>query len=444
MPTVAAQYLQQYGETESQFVPLQLLTRSFERGLAIPLRGESVDDLIALLNSLRRLLDGKPFSTIAVAVINSVATPSSAEVQANRLLREFLEQSGVVFKNGFGHQVFSKSLEILWVDRFIDRPFGDKEGVGLARKIGCDVLLSINTKGVLKTPFLWTTDADATLPKSYFDTSEPDSVALHYPYRHSLHSFEGGLALTLYEIHLRNYFLGLLWARSPFAFPSIGSCLAIAPDSYAKVRGFPKRQAGEDFHLLSKLRKMGPIRYQKSEPILLKGRFSARVPFGTGQSTIAIHQLLSEKTPYTIYSPRSFVFLKELLFSANTLLGIKEDIFHQSFDIFRERLRKEKPETLRPLELLSFFETLNESFVLRKTPEQRLRHFHTSFDGLKTLRLIHLLEEHAYKPEPWDQALKESPFLKLDKGNSAEGFLKEMQMQEEKSLDTLLVPFPGL
>jgi hypothetical protein len=36
-----------------------------------------------------------------------------------------------------------------------------KEGVGLARKIGCDIALSLYERGTLKSRWLHTTDADA-------------------------------------------------------------------------------------------------------------------------------------------------------------------------------------------------------------------------------------------------------------------------------------------
>jgi len=443
MSKLAVSYLTQYGEIETQSLPLPLFTQSFDRGVALPLRGESVGDILELLNSLQSILNSRPFSSLVVGVINSVAKPSSSEAEANRSLKDFLCQSGVIFTDGFALQKLSTNLSILWVDRFERHPFGEKEGVGLARKIGCDILLALNEKGLLKTPFLWTTDADANLPQTYFDVSQNDSIALHYPYRHSSKNFEGTLALTLYEIHLRNYFLGLRWAGSPFAFPSIGSCLAIEPEAYAQVRGFPKRQAGEDFHLLSKLRKIGAIRYQKSKPIVLKGRFSSRVPFGTGQSTIAIHKLLSENGSYTLYSPSSFVFLKELLYSSNLVLSSKEGDFNSQFDFLVERLKHNQPGALFSLEALNFFDLLKQAFALRKNSEQRLRHFHTTFDALKTLRLIHLLDEHVYKPEVWDLALVNSPFLNLRKKKTAGDFLEELQLQEEISLDTLLVPFPG-
>jgi hypothetical protein len=443
MSKLAVSYLNQYGETEIQSLPVPLFTQSFDRGVALPLRGESIGDILDLLNSLQRILKSRPFSSLVVGVINSIAKPSSFEAEANRSLKDFLYQSGIIFKDGFALQRISNNLSILWVDRFERHPFGEKEGVGLARKIGCDILLSLNEKGILKTPFLWTTDADANLPHTYFDISKNDSVALHYPYRHSSKNFEGTLALTLYEIHLRNYFLGLRWALSPFAFPSIGSCLAIEPEAYAQVRGFPKRQAGEDFHLLSKLRKIGPIRYQKSNPIILKGRFSSRVPFGTGQSTIAIHKLQAEKGTYTLYSPFSFVFLKDLLHSSNLVLCSKEEDFNSQFDLFVDHLKQHQPSAIFSLEALDFFELLKQAFELRKNSEQRLRHFHTSFDALKTLRLIHLLDEHVYKPEAWDFALLNSPFLKLGKKETASEFLEELQFQEETSLDSLLVPFPG-
>ncbi len=67
------------------------------------------------------------------------------------------------------------------------------------------------------------------------------------------------LATQLYELSLRYYVAGMKFARSPYAFHTIGSSMAVSPVHYARVRGFPKREAGEDFYLLNKLAKLGSV-----------------------------------------------------------------------------------------------------------------------------------------------------------------------------------------
>src|SRR5690606_17786041 len=95
-------------------------------------------------------------------------------------------------------------------------------------------------------------------------------------------------ALVLYEISLRSYEYGLAYAGSPYAFQTLGSTLALNPAAYAKVRGFPKRLAGEDFYILNKLIKIGPIYLRNDRCLQIKDRPSQRVPFGTGTSVFKI------------------------------------------------------------------------------------------------------------------------------------------------------------
>ena len=66
-------------------------------------------------------------------------------------------------------------------------------------------------------------------------------------------------ATALYELRLHHYVLGLEYAGSPYAYHTLGSCLAVKADAYAQVRGFPKRAGAEDFYLLNKLAKLGAM-----------------------------------------------------------------------------------------------------------------------------------------------------------------------------------------
>ena len=52
---------------------------------------------------------------------------------------------------------------------------------------------------------------------------------------------------------------GLAWARSPYAFHTVGSTMVVHALCYAQVRGVPRRRAGEDFYLLGKLSKLRPL-----------------------------------------------------------------------------------------------------------------------------------------------------------------------------------------
>ena len=166
-----------------------------------------------------------------------------------------------------------------------------RQGVGLARKIGADFALALWARGGAESPWIHCTDADVRLPGDNFDRAtetlsanrRPDSrrgpAALVYDFRHAIDDTrDAGKAILEYEIFLRYYVLGLRSAGSVHAYHTIGSTLAVDARAYAQVRGFPKREAAEDFHLLAKLAKVGPVEPLRGEPIVLSGRESERVP----------------------------------------------------------------------------------------------------------------------------------------------------------------------
>ena len=117
---------------------------------------------------------------------------------------------------------------------------------------------ALYANGQLESPWVRSTDADVWVPPDYWTRTLPsgDGSALWMAYEHV---GEGGesqeSAMMEYEIYLHYHSLGLQSAGSPYPFPCIGSTLWIHVEKYAAVRGFPKKEAGEDFYLLNKLAK---------------------------------------------------------------------------------------------------------------------------------------------------------------------------------------------
>ena len=189
--------------------------------------------------------------------------------------------------------------------------------MGLARKIGNDVALALHAAGRVAAPWIHNMDADTLLANDYFDQTEaiPEggSAAALYFFEHRFGDDEElALAGRLYEISLRYYTLGLAWAGSPYAYEAMGSCIAIRPEAYAAVRGFPRKNAAEDFYVLDKLAKVGSIARLAGTPLLLEGRLSDRVPFGTGK---ALSDLVSKKkalSGFKLYHPAVFGHLAAL------------------------------------------------------------------------------------------------------------------------------------
>ena len=222
--------------------------------------------------------------------------------------------------------------QLLLIDRAEAGSFlPEGQGVGLARKIGNDVALRLRAAGRLASPWLHNTDADTLLTRDYFEQTagldpERTGAAIYF----FEHRFEDdpdlALAARLYEISLRYYVLGLAWAGSPYAYQSMGSCLAIPSGSYAKVRGFPRKNAAEDFYVLDKLAKVGVIERLAGTPLSLEGRPSDRVPFGTGR---ALRDLTGKRrglSHFRLYHPLVFAHIAAWLQALDRFAGAGGDV----------------------------------------------------------------------------------------------------------------------
>ena len=162
----------------------------------------------------------------------------------------------------------------------VSQPLPAKAGVGLARKIGTDIALRLQSTGQVASPWLYQSDADAQLPANYFDERGHNLCdkqgAVVFGHRH--YSTDASLtrAVRLYEKHMQYYVTGLAQAGSTYAYPSLGSTIAIHSISYAAVRGYPQRNAAEDFYLLNKIAKVHGVVYLPRTVVSLAARLSDR------------------------------------------------------------------------------------------------------------------------------------------------------------------------
>ncbi len=273
-------------------------------------------------------------------------------------------------------------------------------GVGIARKLGGDFALNLHARGLVKSRWIHTTDADALVAKDYFQIDlskarrwgigpEAWGAAVH-PYQHTFQG-EGGEALFQYDAFLRYYSAGLAFAGSPFSYPTIGSCLSFSPEAYAMVRGFPKKDAGEDFYFLHKLAKTAFV-WEAGGVVTLPCRASDRVPFGTGQSIRKIQEATEE---YSVYDPAVFTLLRAWLDCVGTLSQGTE------WSVATESLPSE---VRRAVHAMGAHEQSALVLGTRKDTQSRRRHWDTWFDGFRTLRFIHLMRE-VHPSLPWSQVL---------------------------------------
>jgi hypothetical protein len=283
----------------------------------------------------------------------------------------------------------------------------NNQGVGYARKLGCDIAIELITQQYINPIWISCTDADSTVPNDYFNTpafSNNYSV-LNYSFSHS---FAGNHkskyqkrtedANRAYEKSILYYRNGLKYAGSPYAFTTLGSAIAIHPNYYCLVRGFPKKAAGEDFYLLNKLAKLAPV-LDIPQVIQLKPRASQRVPFGTGPAVSAI----LKKGTLIDFDPAVFVHLKEWLCFIPKL---------------HTRLTEHPNEPLAPLNANTQFALKNVKIHLllehiakqSKNGQQTEKMTKDWFDGFKTLKFIHALTLSNYPKKELPQ-LQSTPLF---------------------------------
>jgi hypothetical protein len=193
---------------------------------------------------------------------------------------------------------------------------------------------------------------------------------------------------------------GMKYAASPYAFHTIGSTMAVSASHYAKVRGFPKRAAGEDFYLLNKLAKVGGVLELASDsdcaPLEIEARRSDRVPFGTGAAVNRMADLNDLLNDYRFYDPEVFELLGLWLQSLPAIWHSRSsqlvvDIFSLPADAQDQATGLQS--LLESLQELKVEKALEHAFRQSADLDQFSRQMHTWFDAFRTLKLIHALRD---------------------------------------------------
>ncbi len=413
-----SQYLTRHAEPEA--AAAERLEGSFGHVLVVPAYGEG-QSLFDTLGSVPR---GPRGNTLIVVVLNAREASAPAVHEANAAARARLTEAASATSDlGGEHPVLALSYPygaVVVIDRALPGHFlPEGQGVGLARKVGNDFALALHAAGRIAAPWIHNTDADTLLANDYFDQTEAvpaeGNAAALYFFEHRFSRTDESLALAarLYEISLRYYVLGLAWAGSPYAYEAMGSCIAIRPAAYAAVRGFPRKNAAEDFYVLDKLAKVGSIARLSGTPLLLEGRVSERVPFGTGKS---LSNLVSKKralSSFRLYHPAVFAHLGAWLrvLSAVADSGGKIEAALEELPRGNPFFRSEV--LLESLEKMGAFPAMREAVERSGDPATMRRHFHTWFDAFRTLKLVHALRDGGLPSLPWREALAEAPFTGL-------------------------------
>lgn len=385
-------YLARHAEPEARSLAAAQWTEDvFDFVLVLPCYDEERNDIERTLGSCA------DNNALLILVVNQPETIERCD-NNDRVLTSFRATSQTIAAGMDRCSV--NGAAVLLIDRTQQR-IPAALGVGLARKIGADCAHVLITGGAIKSPWIFSTDADAHLPQDYFIAATRHSgySALIYPFAHiACFGTNVDIATALYELRLHHYVAGLRQAGSPYAFHTLGSTLAIDATHYAAAHGFPKRAGGEDFYLLNKLAKLAPIKSLPQPLLQLQARASHRVPFGTGPAVTKLATTENMLLQPLFYHANCFEILKDWLnffaACANRIYG------NQQIDQWRSWLGSGNNNSSALL--LQIIDADEFETILRKARRQcgdaaaLLRYLHTWFDGFRTLKLVHAARDRYF------------------------------------------------
>jgi len=353
----------------------------FQKIIVVPSIAES-NNLPNFIQSLEQNDELELLNTLLLIVVNN-SLSSSEEVKNDN-------QNTLTYLRNVKSKINISIIDASSNGKEMDDKNG---GVGLARKIGMDLALTKFDYLSLNKKIMICTDADCIVDSNYlseisqeFNRNNYEAAVVNFTHDISGND-EETKAIICYEIFLRYYVLGLSFAKSEYAFHTIGSTMICTPEAYVKVEGMNKRKAAEDFYFLEKLAKIYSIGEVKSTFVHPSKRGSWRVPFGTGRSVD--RYLSNTRDEYLLYDPKSFIVLKnwlEIFFSKSLepsadYLKIAKNIDENLFQFLVEQNLKR---------------FLSKALLNSKNPAEIEKQKHFWFDAFRTLKLIHYLRDETY------------------------------------------------
>ena len=415
LPPSVIKYLKKYASDNWRITVSE--NRKYNNVIVVPAIDE-FNNLSVLIDSISKI-DPKYFDdTLLLIVVNNTAEVEP-DIRGNNMAAIDFLIDLVEGKFDKDETRKFKSLKLPSLG-FVDASSSGYElpvkdgGVGLARKIGMDLALTVFNYEKGKRNLLICLDADCTVESNYLTSivDEFNKTKAGAGYVNFIHPYpdeeEGKLAVICYELFLRYYVLGLAFANSPYAYHTIGSTIICDAEHYCKIGGMNKQKAAEDFYFMEKLAKITEIHLVKNSFVYPQGRKSWRVPFGTGQR---IGRFLSHtQDEYLLYDPSSFLILKKWL-----------DVFESSNKISGQEYITEAKKIDPALEQFlisnSFEDSWNKILSNSKSADQLQKQKMIWFDGFRSLKLIHFLRDNGYPQIKMFDALDKLMDLTGNKSN---------------------------
>jgi len=343
--------------------------------------------------------------SIVIFVINNSVSSDNAVKEDNKesitFLREIINKSST---EDIAKAIWNSGMQLGLIDASTEGKQLDDTtaGVGLARKLGMDAALQVFDYSTPGKKIIISLDADCVVEENYLSEiinsfAKNNFSVANVEFEHNF-SEDGvnRLGIIYYEIFLRHYVAGLLFAKSHFGYHTIGSTLVCDHEAYIKAGGMNTKKAAEDFYFLQKLAKHYTINRISSTIVRPSARESWRVPFGTGRTMIDIS---SNKKNILLYDPDIYIVLKNWLELLHSDLSLSPSLMMiESNKIY--------PELFNFLESRGFRRDWEKILENSKSPKQINYQRYNWFDAFETLKLIHHLRDTSFPMIDIDSGVK--------------------------------------
>lgn len=302
---IAQHYLARHQRAGPQIIELP----SAQLGLVIVIPCYDEPDVITTLTSLWRCQ--RPSCAVEVIIVINASAADSPAIHAQNWRTYHKTAAWIAQHNNPG-----LAFHLLHFPHLNPH----HAGVGLARKLGMDEALTRFLKAGKAAGVIASLDADCICAPNYLTClvahfeqhSKTPGCTIYFE-----HPLEDNLDPRLqegiihYELFLRYYVQGLRFSGFPYAYHTLGSCMAVRGDVYAQQGGMNRRQGGEDFYFLHKIIPLGNFSEILDTVVIPSSRASHRAPFGTGKAQC---QWLEngQQSSYLSYAPQVFVDLQAL------------------------------------------------------------------------------------------------------------------------------------
>ncbi len=292
-------------------------------------------------------------------------------------------------------QHVKEGLKILPV--YMDELPDPKGGVGWARKIAMDeAARRLEPDGIIVC-----LDADCTVDPNYLDAVQQhfndykshDAVSIFYEHKVDHLDSANREAIIIYELHLRYLINAQQWCGHPFAYPTLGSAMAVRRKSYLDQGGMNTRRAGEDFYFLQKFIEIGTHGEIRDTTVYPSARISSRVPFGTGR---AMQQILQDGENWLTTDFRIFHQIRPLFQSLDKLRDISlREVDTDHYHVLQTELNVSSDLVLY-LQQTGFLEECRSIAKQTASYSTFRRRFFRYFNSFRMIKYMHYMSDHHY------------------------------------------------